>query len=132
MSLLKKVTLIACCTTLVAIPFDIALSSPTSSSTYQSSCRKISVSGATLSASCRRVNGQFKSTSILIRGIENNDGNLNYSQPTSPSTYQSSCRKISVSGATLSASCRRVNGQFKSTSILIRGIENSDGNLNYF
>ncbi|MBW4634805.1 MAG: CVNH domain-containing protein [Iphinoe sp. HA4291-MV1] len=131
MSLLKKVTLTACCTILAAIPLDIALSSPTSSSTYQSSCSKISVSGATLSASCRRKNGKFKSTSILIRGIENNDGNLSYFRSTSPSTYQSSCSKISVSGATLSASCRRKNGKFKSTSILIRGIENNDGNLSY-
>ena len=100
-------------------------------SSFQSSCRNISISGDTLSASCRRVNGTFNKTSILIRGIKNNNGNLVSIGLNDASSFQSSCRSISITGDTLSASCRRVNGTFNKTSTLIRGIKNNNGNLTY-
>lgn len=73
------ITLAACSAMLATIPIDTALAGPSSPSSYQSSCRNISVAGATLTASCRRRNGTYNPTSILIRGIYNNDGNLRYS-----------------------------------------------------
>ena len=47
------------------------------------------------------------------------------------STYQMSCRHIGVAGSTLFANCRRMDGSFNRTSILIPGIENIDGVLRY-
>ncbi|MDF5720280.1 MAG: CVNH domain-containing protein [Rhizonema sp. PD37] len=102
-------------------------------SSFQSSCRNISISGDTLSASCRRVNGTFNNkASIRIRGIKNNNGNLMFIGLNNASSFQSSCRNISITGDTLSASCRRVNGTFSnSASILLRDIKNNNGNLTY-
>jgi hypothetical protein len=108
------------------------LARPTSPSSYQSSCQNINITGATLSARGRLANASTKSTSILIRGIENQNGSLTYSRnPKVASSYQLSCKNIDNTGATLLARCRLVNGSTKSTSILIRGIENQNGNLAY-
>jgi hypothetical protein len=128
----RLMTLAACSAMLATIPVNPAFAAPSSPSSYQSSCQSISVAGATLSARCRRIDGTFNSTSILIRGIYNNNGNLRYTgSPAAASSYQSSCQSISVAGATLSARCRRINGTFNSTSILIRGIYNNNGVLSY-
>lgn len=99
-----------------------------SASSFQQSCNNIQVSGSTLSASCRRVDGSFNNTSILIRGIANNDGRLQVTG-TGPSSFQDSCSDISVAGSTLSANCRKMDGSFNRTSILIPGIANNNGNL---
>ena len=126
------IAFVACGAILAVIPREPALARPTSPSSYQSSCENIKITGATLSARCRLVNGSTKSTSILIRGIENQNGNLIYSRnPIAASSYQVSCKNIDHTGATLLARCRLVNGSTKSTSILIRGIDNQNGNLTY-
>jgi hypothetical protein len=54
------------------------LSNSTNYSNYQNSCRKIRVEGAILFAKCRQINGDSRMTSIQIRGIENQNGNLTY------------------------------------------------------
>ena len=100
-----------------------------SASSFQQSCNNIQVSGSTLSASCRRVDGSFNNTSILIRGIANNNGLLQFTGTGQPSSFQDSCNNISVAGSTLSASCRRMDGSFNQTSILIPGIANNNGVL---
>ncbi|MBD2778933.1 CVNH domain-containing protein [Iningainema tapete] len=128
----RLITLAACGAIVATIPANPAFAAPTSPSSYQSSCQNIGVSGATLTAQCRRINGTFNNTSILIRGIYNDNGVLRYtSNATAASSYQSSCRNIGVSGATLTAQCRRINGTFNNTSILIRGIYNDNGVLRY-
>jgi CVNH domain len=99
-------------------------------SSFQQSCNNIQVSGSTLSASCRRVDGSFNNTSILIRGIANNNGVLQLTG-TGASSFQDSCNNISVAGSTLSASCRRMDGSFNQTSILIPGIANNNGVLTH-
>jgi CVNH domain len=122
----------ACGAILAVITREPALARPTSPSSYASSCENIQINGATLSARCRLINGKTKSTSILIRGIDNQNGNLTYSRnPRAASSYHLSCRNIDNAGATLLARCRLTNGKTKSTSILIRGIDNQDGNLTY-
>jgi hypothetical protein len=100
-------------------------------STYQDSCRQIRVHGATLAADCRRMDGGFNETAIEIRGIANIDGNLHFSSMVDSSSYQLTCRRIRVIGATLTAVCRRIDGSFNESSILIPGIANIDGNLQY-
>jgi hypothetical protein len=123
----------ACGAIMATIPITPALASPTSPSSYQQSCRRILVDGATLSADCRKRNGDYKLSSILIRGIFNDNGVLKYtSNPTSASSYQSSCRSITLGDPTLlRALCRKRNGDYFSSSIRIRGIYNNDGNLTY-
>ena len=126
------IAFVACGAILAVILREPALARLTSSSSYQSYCQNIKINGATLSARYRLVKGSTKSTSILIRGIENQNGNLTYSRnPRAASSYQASCKNIDNTGATLLARCRLVNGSTKSTSILIRGIENQNGNLTY-
>ena len=128
------ITLAACGAVLPAIKSDIALAGPTSPSTFQTSCQNIKVvsDGGVLTANCRRSNGTLKSTSLSLNGIDNQDGNLAYGpRSTTGASYRSSCQNININGANLSASCRRANGTFKSTSILLLGIDNINGNLTY-
>jgi hypothetical protein len=99
-----------------------------SASSFQQSCNNIQVSGSTLSASCRRVDGSFNNTSILLRGIANNNGVLQFAG-SGQSSFQDSCSDISVAGSTLSANCRKMDGSFNRTSILIPGIANNNGVL---
>jgi hypothetical protein len=99
-----------------------------SASSFQQSCNNIRVTGSTLSASCRRVDGSFNNTSILLKGIANNNGVLQVTG-TGQSSFQDSCTDISVAGSTLSANCRKIDGSFNGTSILIPGIANNNGVL---
>ena len=125
------ITIITCGAMLAAISNN-AVANSTSDSSYQNSCRNIQVSGASLSALCNRANRGTNVTSISIRGIENQNGNLTYSSNSHhSSSYQNSCQNIKVRGATLSALCRRANRGSKATSISIRGIENQNGSLTY-
>ncbi|MEH2394209.1 MAG: hypothetical protein V7K21_21935 [Nostoc sp.] len=71
-------TLAACGTIIATIPINAAFAAPTDPSSYPAFCRNIGVAGATLTASCRRINGTYNSTSILIKGIYKN-GVLRYS-----------------------------------------------------
>ena len=109
------------------------MAGPTSPSSYQNSCQSIKFAREDLiQATCRATNGSFKSRLIRIRGIDNQNGNLAYSSnPTAPATYFRTCCAIRVNGATLSANCSQANGSLKSTSILIRKIDNQNGNLRY-
>ena len=99
-------------------------------SSYPASCRNISISGATLTASCRRIDGTYNKTSILLQGIANTNGVLT-ADPGQAASFQNSCRQIEVAGATLTASCRRIDGTYNNTSFLIPGIANINGVLQY-
>jgi hypothetical protein len=100
-------------------------------STYDASCRHIGVSGKTLFAHCRRIDGAFRQTTLPIAGIENRNGALRFTTMYQASTFQDSCNDIEVAGKMLSARCRRIDGGFTRTSIPIPGIENIDGDLRY-
>jgi hypothetical protein len=100
-------------------------------STYQLSCTKVTVVGSTLSANCRRIDGGSNRTAILIPSIENIDGALRFSGAGEPSTFQNSCVEAGVAGSRIFARCRRIDGSFTRTTILIPGIENVDGVLRY-
>ncbi|KAF3883840.1 MULTISPECIES: mannose-binding lectin [Nostocales] len=101
-------------------------------SSYQESCENMSVAGDILTAYCRRMDGTYNHTSILIRGICNDNGVLRYdSDPTTNSSYQESCENITIAGDILTAYCRRMDGTYNYTSIAIRGISNDNGVLRY-
>ncbi|MEM7725429.1 MAG: hypothetical protein AAF208_03540 [Cyanobacteria bacterium P01_A01_bin.45] len=50
------------------------------SSSYQRSCKNISVNGNRLSALCRTRRGSYRNTSLTILGIENINGVLQYTR----------------------------------------------------
>ncbi|BAY43874.1 serine/threonine protein kinase [Scytonema sp. HK-05] len=105
-----------------------------SDSTYHKTCRNISIQGDILSATCPRVNGSYKSTSIQVLGIENVNGELKYNRNSRfASTYQESCQNISVKENILSAICRKADRTYSETpsSIEIMGISNENGDLSY-
>ncbi|GAA6614237.1 CVNH domain-containing protein [Scytonema sp. NUACC26] len=122
----------ACGAILAAASINTAKAEAYGGSNYTNSCSNIRIFGDTLSATCRRVDGSYTRTAIKVRGIENVNGNLSYiSNPNASSTYQNSCTRIYVSGDTLSATCRRVNGSYNRTAIEIPGISNINGVLSY-
>jgi CVNH domain len=100
-------------------------------SSYQSSCRNITISADLLTANCRTISGGYRTSSIRVQGIQNKDGVLDFTRLGVASSYQRTCGSIGVAGATLTASCRRINGTYRSTSILIPGIKNINGDLTY-
>jgi len=102
-----------------------------SPSSFQMSCSNLGVSGSTLFALCQRIDGSFNQSSIAILGIENINGQLRLTSWPQPSSYQKSCSNIGVSGSTLFAECRRIDGSSNRTSILIPGIANINGVLQY-
>jgi hypothetical protein len=122
---------------LAAVPvlwFGGALSTPIHAlgrTNYQESCHRIAMSGATLLAACRRVDGSFNRTSIVLAGIENIGGRLVYTQPDRPSTFQNTCRHIYMAGGYLIATCRRPDGESNQTLIFIDDLSNIDGNLQF-
>ncbi len=99
-------------------------------SSFQRTCRSIGVTGATLHATCRRINGSWNRTAIQIRGIENINGSLRVTGG-GASSYQLTCRNIGANGDVLFATCRRVDGAWQPTSIHIPDIANIDGVLRY-
>jgi hypothetical protein len=99
---------------------------------FQDSCRNIRVSVTTLSAQCRSENGRWRDSTVEIRGITNVNGNLEYLRDgRGRSTYQETCRNISIAGSTLMARCERENGSLKRASISLIGIVNDNGRLRY-
>ncbi len=100
-------------------------------SSYQKTCSDISIDGNQLSATCNTRNGASRQTSIVLRGIENIDGNLKVTNPNKVSSFQNSCSNIDINGRRIKATCQRKDGTSKRTSIVLRGIENIDGFLKY-
>lgn len=101
-------------------------------SNYQLSCNRISIQGNKLSANCRKINGNFNRTSIVLRGIENINGVLKVTSVNKISNYQLTCQKIRiVKGNILSANCKKRNGSLRSTALRLNGIENINGSLRY-
>ncbi|KAF3888592.1 MULTISPECIES: mannose-binding lectin [Nostocales] len=111
----------------------VGINSPANAtpSSYQKTCNNILVSGNVLSANCRRINGTFKQTSIVLRGIENINGTFKVTNPEQVSNYQLTCEQIGIRGNVLTASCKKRNGTLKQTSTVLQGIENIDGVLKY-
>ncbi|WP_375471021.1 LamG-like jellyroll fold domain-containing protein [uncultured Nostoc sp.] len=112
-------------------PSDAAIAPAVISRSYQETCTDISVNGNVLSATCKRADGSLNKTSIVLKGIENIDGELKVTDPNKASSYQETCTEISIQGNVLSATCKRADGSPNKTSIVLDGIENIDGNLTY-
>lgn len=67
----------------------------------------------------------------MLQGIENIDGQLQFTGPGRPASFQDTCHHIRIVGSTVWAECRRVDGSYRLTSINLPGIANNDGHLQY-
>jgi len=131
---MKKTTVL-----LVSIGLALSAGSAFASSSFQNTCSNIKftyVSNmATLKATCLTRDGSANQTTLALKGIGNNNGNL-VMESRGGSTFQRSCGNIQItavdpSKVTLSAFCRTMGGNSKKTSISLDGIENNDGSLMY-
>ena len=116
--------------TAVALCFAASGVRAQSPSSFQNSCSNITISGTTLRASCRRIDGTYDSTSIQINGIEKKNGSLQVTGA-SPSSYQKTCRDIGVNGDVLAATCKKIDGSWQLSSVQVPGIANINGVLKY-
>jgi hypothetical protein len=112
------------------------IASPTfarSPSSYQDSCRDISLRSNVLSATCRTRDGrQEKRTSVVLRGINNRDGSLVDDGGNAPASFQNSCFATKASGDDLLANCFKINRHDAIfNQIKIQGIRNDNGQLKY-
>ncbi|MEC4984696.1 MAG: CVNH domain-containing protein [Oscillatoria sp. PMC 1068.18] len=123
--------IIASSSAIVAIPSPVSAAP----STFYKSCQnsKIITLGrdAFLQADCRKINGKYNRSEIKLEGIYNDDGTLRFSGGKESASFQRSCARISVQRSTLSAICRKKNGQLRNTSIVLNDIHNRDGRLTY-
>jgi len=129
-----KKKIITLTTVLLAVTASAAIAA---NSTFQQTCSNItfvySGNSAALQATCLRANGTPNPTSLIIKGISNQNGRLTTSG--GASTFQQSCGNIQISvtpgAATLSAFCRTSSGASNSTTIPLDDINNNNGNLTY-
>jgi hypothetical protein len=111
---------------------------------WQQTCRNSNVQGNMLYASCQRMNGGWRDSSINYRqcrnfAVANDNGNLvcesNSNNGWMPGgSWQQTCRNSSVQGNTLYASCQKMNGGWRDSSINYRqcsngAVANDNGNL---
>ncbi|WP_138499718.1 CVNH domain-containing protein [Nostoc sp. PA-18-2419] len=103
-----------------------------SPSTFQYTCRNMSLKSNVLYAICRKRDGREKKARIVLRGIDNQDGLLVDNGRNSPASFQASCYSATVVGDELLGTCAKINRQEAVFSkIKIEGIRNEDGNLKY-
>jgi hypothetical protein len=112
-----------------------AQQAPTGS--YQKTCSNVTVSGTTLNATCKTFNQQDSKTDLpyfasCVGDIGNINGTLACAGPNG--SYALTCVDATVKGNTLSASCRKINGQMQNTSLqnfqgFQGNISNCDGTL---
>ena len=101
------------------------------SSSFHLTCRNISINSNILSAKCDRGGGSYIPTSIGLRGIWNRNGTLQEDPNASSSSFQLSCRDLSIEGNVLSASCDNGNGAVIRSQLRLGGIWNDRGTLRY-
>lgn len=111
----------------------VAANSPANAapSTYQNTCRSMKVVENVLEANCLTRNGERVYTNLVLKGIENVNGNLRVTNPYRDSNFNETCTNVSVRRNVLRATCQTRNGRWKNTAIALNGIENIDGNLRY-
>jgi hypothetical protein len=107
---------------------------------YQLTCRDIRTDGYMLKASCQKVDGGWRSSSLDTRNcrsqVVNDNGHLRCTQAGGipPGDYRLTCENIHVNGQRLDASCQKEDGSWRKTSLdnfyrCGNRISNIDGNL---
>lgn len=98
---------------------------------FDQSCRNMRVFNNILEADCFTEDGSSVYTNIVLRGIENIDGNLVATNPNRVSNFSETCDSFYVRGNVLEATCQTRDGRLRNTSIALNDIDNIDGRLNY-
>ncbi|MDF5711301.1 MAG: CVNH domain-containing protein [Nostoc sp. S4] len=103
-----------------------------SPSTFQYTCRNMSIKSNVLYAICKKIDGTENKARIVLRGIDNQDGFLVDNGSNYPASFQASCYSATVVGNELIGTCAKINRQEAVLSkIEIKGIRNENGNLKY-
>lgn len=100
-------------------------------SRFDQSCTNTRVIDNVLEANCLTSDGSSVYTNILLRGVENIDGNLVTTNRDRVSNISETCGYFYVKGNELQATCRTRYGGLKETSIALNDIDNIDGTLRY-
>ena len=122
---------------LSAVLAALFMSSANAASSFQYTCSNIGFSyvnaDATLQAVCLRSDGTPHSSTLVLKGISNQNGKL--VQGGGSSTFQQSCGSIEIlvagGSVKLAAMCRTRSGSFNSTTLALNGISNNNGTLTY-
>lgn len=138
---------------IAALPETESAMAPWQWGDYQQTCSDIRRNGSMLYARCQKRDGGWRSTSLDTRGcrsgIVNDNGNLHCTQGGGgrppwggggwnggipPGDYRQTCSNVRVSGQRLDASCQRMNGGWRNTSLnnwqrCGNAISNVDGHL---
>jgi hypothetical protein len=112
-----------------------AMSPALAQNSFQNTCSefRFAYSGAnpTLQAVCLRTDGGPSATSLVLQGIQNDNGVLK--QGTGEGAFQKSCGSIQIlvdgPDVTLAALCKTRSGQYNSTSLPLNNIDNNNGKL---
>jgi hypothetical protein len=113
---------------LLAFGISAALAAPAGS--YEKTCTDISVSGTTLNATCKTFNQQPMKTSLpyyasCVGDIGNINGTLACAGPNG--SYALTCEDATVKGDTLTARCKKINGQFVDSAL--KGFQGFQGDI---
>ena len=97
---------------------------------FSGSCTNATVSGSTLSATCKKMDGSSSDTQINLNDhIVNTDGALDWAEN---GKFMGSCSNTNLDGSTLKASCKKMDQSTNNTSInLDAHIANMDGVLTF-
>ncbi|MGB6298861.1 MAG: CVNH domain-containing protein [Rivularia sp. (in: cyanobacteria)] len=98
---------------------------------FDQSCENMRVMDDVLEADCLTEDGRSIYTNILLRGIENIDGNLVTTNRDRVSNLSETCDFFYVTGNVLNAACQKRNGELRNTSIALNDIDNENGTLRY-
>jgi hypothetical protein len=104
-----------------------------SPSSFQTTCRNVSLRSNVLSGICRTRDGRSEvKTFVVLRGINNRDGVLVDDGSNTPASFQKSCIGGMAINDDLLANCFKANGKdLVFNQLKIQGIRNDNGNLKY-
>jgi hypothetical protein len=114
---------------MLVLGISAALAAPAGS--YEKTCTDISVDGTTLNATCKMFNQQPMKTSLpyyasCVGDIGNINGTLACAGPNG--SYALTCTDATVKGDTLTARCKKRNGEVVDSSL--KGFQGFQGNIN--
>lgn len=126
-TLLSSITAI-CFSLFLAFAFVPA--APAFAGNFSQTCSDATISGSTLSASCRSRNGSYNSTSI---NLDSQIGNINGTLERGDHDFSQTCRGIELfNGGTMKGECKTRDQRWVSTSLNLDGfIDNTDGVLKF-